>query len=134
MKRFYESIKNKKVNHSQAREAIYRVFLDNEERCMSVADIRRELSSVQAKDISINTIYRHLDFFVSCGLVIIIQDDFKKAYYALTSDAPLAFTICRKCSGVTKAVFDPRKCDGALEDTDFITIHKKCEKCSQRLK
>ena len=130
MKHLYQCIKNKKVNQSHAREAIYRVFLENEEKCMSVADIRLELSKVYTKNISVNTIYRHLDLFVSCNLAVIIQDDFKKAYYALTGDAPLAFTICRKCNKVEKTVFHPGKCDGTLEDTDFITIHKKCEKCS----
>ncbi|WP_294959408.1 transcriptional repressor [Sulfurovum sp.] len=130
MKRLYQCIKNKKVNQSQAREAIYRVFLENEEKCMSVADIRRELSKVYTKKVSLNTIYRHLDLFVSCNLAVVIQDDFKKAYYCLTGDEPLAFTICRKCNRVKKIAFHPEKCDETLEDTDFITIHKKCEKCS----
>ena len=130
MKRFYQCIKNKKVNQSQAREAIYRVFLENEERCMSVADIQMELSKVYTKNISLNTIYRHLDFFASCNLVVVIQNDFKKAYYTLTGDKPMAFIVCKKSNKVKKISFHLEKCDVTLEDTDFITIHKICEKHS----
>ncbi len=130
MKRLYECIKNKKVNHSQAREIIYRVFLENRDRCMSVTEIKDELSSMCSKKISINTIYRHLDLFVSCNLVVTIQNDFKKAFYALTEETPLAFTICRKCNRVKKIVFNQEKCEEELDSTDFITIHKKCKKCS----
>ena len=130
MKRLYECIKDKKVNHSQAREIIYRIFLENRDICMSVSEIKEELTFFSSKKISINTIYRHLDLFVSCNLVVVIQNDFKKAYYALADETPLAFTVCRKCNRVAKIPFPQKKCDEELACTDFITIHKLCEKCS----
>jgi len=134
MEDFYKYIKNKKVNSSKAREEIYRVFLENKDRCMSVADIQTELSKVYPKKVSINTIYRHLDLFVSCELIVVIQDNFKRAFYCLSDKESLAFTICKKCNRVEKTVFEHKKCNKTLKDTDFITIHTLCKQCSQRFK
>ena len=129
MKRLYQCIESHNVNQSQAREAIYRIFLDNKDTCLSIADIQAELPKIYPQNASLNTIYRHLDLFVSCKLVVTIQDDFKRAYFALTGDTPLVFNICRKCHRVEKTVFHTEKCDASLEVTDYLTMHTKCERC-----
>lgn len=127
--RLYNCIKTKKANQSQAREAVYRVLLDSEE-CLTVSEIASELAAVYPRNISINTIYRHLSLFTSCKLVVVIQDDYKRAYYCLAEEAPMVFTICSRCNCVEKRKIDS-SCAVAwhLGSSDFITIHKKCKKC-----
>jgi Fe2+ or Zn2+ uptake regulation protein len=130
MNRLYQCIEAKRVNHSQAREAIYRVLKEAKDQCLSVGEIMERLSDVHPKKISLNTVYRHLNFFVSCKLAVMLQDDFKKAYYSLTGEDPLIFIVCRKCNGIEKCVESLVKIMSELESTDFITVHKKCQKCS----
>ena len=131
MERLYQCIKNKKVNHSNAREAIYRVLLENKERCLSVSDIQKELAEAYVGKVSLNTIYRHLDLFVSCNLTVMLQDDFKRAYYCLSDEGSMVFSICKQCKRIDKMKYDPNLCTLPLESADFITIHKKCEGCSR---
>lgn len=127
--RLYHCIEGRKVNQSQAREAIYRVLMDAEDECLTVSRILDELSSIYPKKVSLNTVYRHLNLFVSCKLVVMIQDDFKRAYYCLTGDDPSCFIVCRKCNRIEKFVTNPDHLVNDLESSDFITIHKKCQKC-----
>ena len=122
-------MERKKVNQSQAREAIYRVLMNSEDECLSVSDISNKLTNICTKKISINTVYRHLRLFVSCKLIVCIQDDFKKTYYSLRGEDPLAFTVCTKCNHIEKCTLMPECLMDALENTNFITIHKKCQKC-----
>ena len=123
-------METKKVNQSQAREAIYRVLMDAEDQCLCVTRILDELSRIYPKQVSLNTVYRHLNLFVSCKLVVMIQDDYKKAYYCLTGEDPLAFIVCRKCNCIEKCISKSANLINDLESTDFITIHKKCQKCN----
>lgn len=132
--RLYECIETRKVNQSQAREAIFRVLMDAEDECLSVSRILDELSCVYPKKVSLNTVYRHLNLFVSCKLAVMIQDDFKRAYYSLTQDKPSAYIICTKCNSVGKLTMHLASISKELEDSEFVTIHKKCQKCKERLK
>jgi len=131
MSKLYECIKTKKVNNSQAREAIYEVFL-KADNCMSVAQLNNDLKQSYPRKMSLNTIYRHLTLFVECGLVMVIQDDFKKAYYCLTGEKAKAFAICPKCNYLStiKGVEPIEKILDTLSSTEFITIHKRCESCN----
>jgi Fe2+ or Zn2+ uptake regulation protein len=129
MNRLYQCIEAKRVNQSQARESIYRVLKEAEDQCLSVGEIMERLCNVHPKKISLNTVYRHLNLFVSCKLAVMLQDDFKKAYYCLTGEDPLVFIVCRKCNGIEKCVDNPVKLMSELESTDFVTVHKKCRKC-----
>ncbi len=127
--RLYECMKTKKVNNSHAREAIYTVLMKSN-NCMSVAEILDELHKVYPRKISLNTIYRHLILFVECELAVVIQDDFKKAYYSLTGDKAKAFALCPKCNFIS--IVNNKKVSellNNLENHEFITIHKRCEKC-----
>ena len=127
--KLYACIERKKINQSQAREAIYRVLMNTEDECISVTRILDELSSVYHKQISVNTIYRHLNLFVSCKLAMMIQDDFKKAYFCLTKEVPSTFLICTKCHSIGQLTLDPCILTNELESSEFITIHKKCQSC-----
>jgi len=127
--RLYRCIESKKAGQSRAREAIYRVLMDAEDECLTVSRILDELSSVYPKKVSLNTVYRHLNLFVACELVVMIQDDFKRAYYCLTGKEPLTFIICRKCNRIEKCTINPNHLIDELEGSDFITIHRKCQKC-----
>ncbi len=130
-------LEKKKVNHSRAREAIYRIFLDFENTFMSVLMLHKKLDEYYPKKVSINTVYRHLNLFVSCDLVLLLQDDNKKAYYILVdSDAPV-FNICPKCQaiGVEEVTAQQQKmlCQ-MLKPTNhhkatFVVLHKICERC-----
>lgn len=126
----YECIKNRKVNNSQAREAIYEVLLRTED-CLCVSDITRKLSEVYPRKISLNTIYRHLTLFVECGLVVVVQDDHKKAYYCLVSASAKTFELCTKCNRIS-TIKNTKKLSAVLSNlakNEYITIHRKCNNC-----
>lgn len=130
--RLYECVESRKVNQSQAREAIYRVLMDAEDECLSVSRILDELSAIYSKKISLNTVYRHLNLFVSCKLAVMLQDDNKKAYYCLTGEKPLTFIICTKCNSIEKISTKQSHLIDDLESSDFIALHKKCSKCRNK--
>ena len=132
--RLYACIESKKINQSQAREAIYRVLTEAEDQCFCVTRILDELSRVYPKKVSLNTVYRHLNLFVSCKLAVMIQDDYKKAYYCLTQEEPSAFIICTKCNRVGKLTALSCSLTQEFKDSEFITIHKRCQKCTERIK
>ena len=134
----YEScLERKKVNHSRAREAIYRIFLEHINSFMSVAQLHKKLEEYYPQKVSINTIYRHLNLFVTCDLVLLVQDDNKKAYYILVdSEAPI-FKICPKCQivGVEKVTPEQQKvlCEmikpSKHHKAPFVVLHKGCDRC-----
>ena len=127
--KLYECIERKKVNNSYAREAIYKVLFEAE-NCISVSEIIKKLQDSYAKKVSLNTVYRHLGLFVECELALVLQDDYKKAYYFLVEEKANAFTLCRKCNGIS-IVRDEKLenilCD--LHNHEFVTIHKYCNSC-----
>lgn len=131
LSKLYECINKKKVNTSQAREAIYKVLLEAN-NCMSVPDITNRLEGGYHKKVSLNTIYRHLGLFVECGLVVVIQDDYKKAYYAPTADNALVFSLCPKCNDVSmvKETSSMEDILYGLKSSEFITLHKRCVGCT----
>ncbi|HIC77702.1 MAG TPA: hypothetical protein EYP02_00840 [Sulfurovum sp.] len=128
--KLYKCMEKKKVNNSQAREAIYNILM-KEDDCMTVSDITKKLSTAYAKKVSLNTIYRHLTFFAECGLVMVIQDDYKKAYYCITDEKAKAFSICTKCNELSKVVnvSEIEILLKKLSKEEFITLHAKCHKC-----
>ena len=130
--KLHKCMEVKKVNNSLAREAIYNILMQ-ENDCMSVSDIVKALKEVHHRKVSLNTIYRHLTLFVECDLVMVIQDDLKKAYYCLTDEDSKVFRICPKCNAVAKMLNKEYMTDilKTLENSEFITIHKRCETCKQ---
>ena len=129
--KLYECIKRKKVNISQAREAICDVLLQGT-NCMSVSEMTEKLEEGHHKKISLNTIYRHLGLFVECDLVVVIQDYYKKAYYTPTLDKALVFSLCPKCNDVSmvKDTSSIEKMLSGLKSSEFITLHKRCATCA----
>ena len=124
----YECIESKGINHSRSREAIYQVLLKSEE-CLTVAKISKNLSEIYPKNISVNTIYRNLTLFEKCGLILVLQDNLKRAYYCIAQDDTMFFAICTKCNRVEKiSKEEPGMCDELCE-CEFVTVHKKCQKC-----
>ncbi len=123
-------IKRKNIKHSQAREAIYKVLQDSN-RCLMVSDIADRLIESYPKKISTNTIYRHLNLFVDCELVLVVQDDFKRAYYTIKEDRVMIFRVCLRCNGVKELNMDENLICDEFKDTEFITIHKRCPKCKK---
>lgn len=130
LNRLYNCIKSKKINYSEAREALYMVLINTDE-CLSVAAIVKRLNSAYHRKVSLNTIYRHLTLFVDCGLVVVVQDDYKKAYYTLTGSRAHVFTICPKCNDITilKETDFLKDLLGQLDNREFMSIHKKCQGC-----
>lgn len=133
MNKFYECIKQKKVNNSHAREVIYNVLLDSKE-CLSVSEIMRKIQESSSRKVSLNTVYRHLTLFIECGLAVVVQDDFKKSYYILTTTIARVFTLCPKCNDVSvlSEVDHMEAILNHLKSSEFITLHKRCEKCKYR--
>ena len=103
--------------------------MGSEHDCLSVSQILNTLSDTYPKKVSLNTVYRHLNLFVSCKLAVMLQDDYKKAYYCLTQEEPSAFIICTKCNRVGKLTALSCSLTREFKDSEFITIHKKCQKC-----
>lgn len=128
MEKLNEYIKNKRANNSRAREAIYNLLIETDE-CLSVAQMLKRLSMSYPKKISQNTLYRHLNFFINGNLVIVIQDNLKRAYYYLKEDALMTFCICTRCNKVSKLNLDYFASHDELKTADFITVHKVCAKC-----
>ncbi len=125
-----QCIQKHKANNSRAREAIYNVLLQNSEKCLNVSQISKELVEFYPKNISRNTLYRHLNFFISCKLLITIQDDSKRAYYYIREDKAMFFSICPNCSHIAKIELEQAVENKEFESAEFITIHKMCSRCN----
>ncbi|WP_024789868.1 transcriptional repressor [Lebetimonas sp. JH292] len=105
MNGFYEKVKNKKINYSWSREAIYRIFSENKDRCFCVIGIKKQLLMKYNRNVSLNTIYRHLDFFEANGLLVVVQNDDKKAFYCLKGVIKTNIDIeLEKCSEIFKDI------------------------------
>ncbi len=128
IEKLHKCIKEKRVNHSHSREAIYAILL-NADSFLTVSQIEKELTESYPKKVSLNTLYRHLSFFTECKLVITIQDSYKRTYYSLAKEQPMIFGICPKCNGVKRVSVDVGDLSDFLTGTDFVTVHKKCKKC-----
>lgn len=133
IKKLNECIRNKGANNSRAREAIYNLLLEYKE-CLNVAQISKRLLVTYPKKISPNTLYRHLSFFVSCGLVVAIQDDYKRAYYHIKENGTMAFCVCTRCNNVTKIEIDTINSSQFFDNAEFITVHKLCNSCKETSK
>lgn len=123
-------IKHKKANTSRAREAIYNLLVSSDE-CLNVAQILKRLSITYPKKISQNTLYRHLSFFIECDLVVVIQDDFKRAYYYIKTESLMTFCVCLHCNSVTKIDLDSAYTHDEFASAEFITVHKLCSQCKR---
>jgi len=133
MHSLFNCIKKYNINYSESREIVYKI-LKNSSDCLSVSKIRKIIKDDYKKNISLNTIYRHLTLFDSCSLINIIQDDYKKSYYCLKSEKTMFFLVCTKCKRVIKLNRNNFvNCDeiNKINDLDFVTLHKKCEKCNK---
>jgi Fe2+ or Zn2+ uptake regulation protein len=131
IERLYQCVEKLNINHSRAREAIYRVLLE-EENFLCIQDILTRLEESYPKKVSFNTVYRHLGLFVECGLAIVVHNEFKRAYYTLTSQTqPIVALMCHRCGVVEKLNINPSMVEEKLNHNDFITVHKRCDKCCQ---
>jgi Fe2+ or Zn2+ uptake regulation protein len=126
--KLYRCIKNKKIKHSQAREAIFQV-LQESEKCLMASEIADKLVESYPKKISTNTIYRHLNLFVDCELVLVVQDDFKRAYYTIKEDRVMVFRVCLRCNAIKRVKIEEESICNEFKDAEFITIHKRCQRC-----
>ena len=124
-------IDKQNANNSQAREVIFRILLNTED-CLDVSRLLDEVQDIYPKKISVNTIYRHLNFFVECGLAVALQNENRKAYYCLLDETLNVFTMCPKCGLIQKVKENDKSLDLSdtkLTEAEYITIHKKCERC-----
>ena len=131
MHTLFNCIKRYNVNYSESREIIYKI-LDNNDDCLSVSQIKKIIKENYKKDISLNTIYRHLTLFDACSMINIIQDDYKKSYYCLKKNRVMFFLVCTKCKRVIKLNEDNfANCREfkKINELDFVTLHKRCERC-----
>ncbi|MFT7823836.1 MAG: transcriptional repressor [Sulfurimonas sp.] len=124
-------IDERKANNSQAREVIFRVLLETND-CLDAMEILAAAKEIYPRKISLNTVYRHLNFFVECGLAIALKNESKKTYYCLLERNKNLFAMCPKCGFIEKINKEQEGLAGIIEqydDADYITIHKKCKKC-----
>ena len=130
MKKLYTAISLQGANQSRAREAIYSLLLDAND-VLSVSELSSLLVDTYPKKISQNTLYRHLNFFIDNNLVIVLQDNHKRAYYYLSSDECLYFSLCTVCNAIHKVDIDKSK-DTSFLEAQYITLHKKCNICKSK--
>ena len=136
MEKLYECLKQKKINNSRAREVIYDVLCDSKD-CMSVSAIANEANARYPKKISLNTIYRHLGLFIECKLAVMVQDDYKRAFYCLADKETMLFSICPTCNRLAKQVVSEHQrehinqlvTEGSV--CQFITLHEYCKRCGK---
>lgn len=125
----YQCIKDTKSNQSQSREILYRVFLEAD-KCLDISELLKKLKECYAKKISLNTLYRHLDFFIKCKLIIVIQNNNKKSFYCLNEDKIMLFSLCLKCSKLEKLNNNVLCKQIAQRDkSEFIVLYKICNNC-----
>lgn len=123
-----EAIRMRGANHSRAREAIYTILLESS-NVLNVLNISTLLADSYPKRVSQNTLYRHLNFFIDNNLVIVLQDNFKRAYYYLKENKCISFSVCPKCNDISKVnIFS--NIEDIFKDAEYITIHKKCINCN----
>lgn len=129
LRNLQKCIEKKKANNSQAREVIFRVLMDTDE-CLNVPEILSATKELYPKRISLNTVYRHLNFFLECQLIVAIQNENKKAHYCLLDENQKFFTICPKCGRIEK-MHKKIKISSLEEyaEAEYITIHKTCQRC-----
>jgi len=128
--RLSKCIERKKIKHSLAREAIYRVLKESD-KCLMVSQIADKLVEAYPKKVSVNTIYRHLNLFLDCELILVVQDDFKRAYYILKEEGVMVFRVCMRCNNVKRLAVDESFICDEFKDAEFITVHKRCSKCQK---
>jgi len=131
MNMLYRCIEKNKANNSHAREVIFRVLLQTQE-CLSVAQICNIIKADYPKRISVNTVYRHLNLFVACDLVIVLQNEDKKAHYCIADENNKVFTLCPQCGAIEKENTQAKVLFTLLEHTKtlkYITLHKRCKVC-----
>ena len=136
MEKLYECLKIKKINNSRAREVIYDV-LCNAKGCMSVSSISDESNARYPKKISRNTIYRHLGLFIECKLAVMVQDDYKRAFYCLADEDTMLFSICPSCNSLAKQMVNEHQREyinqliSRESVCQFITLHEYCKRCEK---
>lgn len=131
LQKLHDVTKTQRVNKSEAREVIYHI-LAQRDNVVSVVDLLKYIAKNYTKKISQNTLYRHLNFFSENGLVIVLQDRLKRAYYYINDDECPCFRICTKCTTIEKVV-KPESFDKPFGNCDYVTIHQKCKSCEGEL-
>ena len=128
-KKLDQIIKEKGINHSRAREAIYRLLVESN-KLLCVPKIIKLLEQTYPKKISHNTLYRHLNFFTKNDLVIVLQDNYKRAYYCIKDDKCKSFSVCPKCNKIDKLEINIQLDDDEnIDEIEHITVCKKCPLC-----
>ena len=113
------------INYTSVRESIYKIFLEKRHIALSANEIVKILNQKYPKKVSLNTVYRHLRVFLECNLILSVHDNVKTTYYFLSSKNSV-FQICTQCFEVQQTNI---KVCYEFQDADFLTLHKKCEKC-----
>lgn len=137
--KFEICVKRHQVNHSHARVAIYKIFKENVNLFLSVKDLEKKLLEQYPKKISVNTIYRQLNLFISCDILLLIQDNNKKAYYILVNKEAPIFEICPNCQSIDTAkvshaqekVLTEILKDKQTRKAPFIVLHQACHRCQR---
>jgi len=127
LKRLEKCVKRRHLSTSRTREIIYKILKDEKEKCFSIKDISTKAEEVYPKSISINSIYRHLNLFVQCDLISVIQTDSKKSYYCFKDEETPVFEICTSCLCIKKS--NNLQITTTKEKIFQIIVYKKCFTC-----
>jgi Fe2+ or Zn2+ uptake regulation protein len=131
LKNLEECVKKRFLSTSRAREVIYAILKNEQHNCLNMEDIRKKAKEIYPKNISTNSLYRHLNFFVECDLVCIIQADSKKAYYCFKKHDELPmFEICSTCKSISKSKL--KNIINYQDEINQIILYKKCFTCKSK--
>jgi Fe2+ or Zn2+ uptake regulation protein len=122
-----ECIRRRFANSSRSREALFRVLSEAGERCLGVEEIRERMLAAYPREVSVNTIYRHLEFLQECGLVRGVQAGASRVF--CLRDASECYAVCRHCGTAVKITGGCSECMERIPDAELLVIYRRCDLC-----
>lgn len=132
---YLDKLKTKHLKLTPKRRAILDYF-SGQGRCLSPEKVWEELKQ-QFKRLGLPSIYRNLETFVDCGILVKIQREDRRLYYALCYDHTGGHhhhhIVCVKCGKVDEvdgcALVSMVKTSGYKVLKHFVQLEGLCPKC-----
>ena len=122
-----ECIRRRFANSSRSREALFRVLSEAGESCLNVEEIRERMLATYPREVSANTIYRHLEFLQECGLVRGVQAGASRVF--CLRDGSECYAVCSRCGTAVKMAENCSGCLDRIPDAELIVIYRRCDGC-----
>ncbi len=134
MTTYIEKLKSQRLKFTPRREAILNYFI-KEGRCLTPEDVWNQLKK-NFKRIGFPSVYRNLESFEDCGILVKIQREERRLYYALChshSNDHHHHIVCVKCGKVEDvdgcALASMGRASGFKVLKHFVQLEGLCPKC-----